>query len=178
VSDCMSNPKKGQARWVNQTRVAGFYAAGLLAASVLMACSSEGSGQANPSAPVEKISSPDAATGEGIKPTLSYADGAGNSYEIEGSSRNLVFTPVKASESSSGTYNGGVGWTKILSEPQYDALRARFSEAIAAVDQQSTQRSKGMGIVAIGSSQQAILTLSSTIRKNLEADLLALNESP
>jgi hypothetical protein len=150
---------------------------GLVAASVLMACSSEGSGQANPTAPIENLPSPGGASTI-ARPTLSYVDGAGNSYELDGSSLNLVYSPLKATESSSGNYNGGVRWSKVLSEGQYKALRGTFGEAISATDQQSTERSKGTGIVEIGSGQQAILTMSSTIRKKLESDLLALNVSP
>lgn len=108
--------------------------------------------------------------------TFSYADGAGNSYQLDGSSLSLVYSPVKASESSSGTYNGGVGWSKMLSQGQYEALVATFGEAMAATDQQTTVRSKGTGVVEFDSRQE-ILALSSPIRKKLEAELQALRSS-
>jgi hypothetical protein len=143
-----------------------------------MACSSDGSREGTPSLSVETKPTPSSLASRSTKPNLSYVDGAGNSYELDGSSLNLVFSPVKASESSSGNYNGGASWSKVLSEGQYQALRATFVRAIAATDQQSTERSKGTGVAEIGSDQQAILTMSSTIRKKLEADLLALNDTP
>ena len=157
-------------------RLAGFCAAGFFAASVLMACSNDGSGQANPAPSVKTLPTPAAGLSPTTEPTFSYADGAGNSYQIDGSSLNLVYSPVRANESSSGNYNGGVGWSKVLSQGQYEALAATFGEAIAATDQQTTVRSKGTGVVEFDS-RQAILTMSSPIRQKLEAELQALGSS-
>lgn len=158
-------------------RLAGFCAAGVFAASVLMACSKDGSGGANPAPSVKTLPTPAAVLSPTTEPTFSYADGAGNSYQLDGSSLSLVYSPVKASESSSGNYNGGVGWSKMLSHGQYEALVATFAEAMAATDQQTTVRSKGTGVVESGSGQQAILAMSSPIRKKLEAELQALGSS-
>ena len=158
-------------------RLAGFCAAGFVAASVLMACSNDGSGQANPAPSVKTMPTPAAALSPTTESTFSYADGAGNSYQLDGSCLNLVYSPVKASESSSGNYNGGVGWSKVLSQGQYEGLAATFVEAMAATDQQTTLRSKGTGVLEIGSGQQAILAMSSPIRKKLEAELQALGSS-
>ena len=158
-------------------RLAGFCAAGVFAASILMACSKDGSGRANPAPSVKTLPTPAAVLSPTTEPTFSYADGAGNSYQLDGSSLSLVYSPVKASESSSGNYNGGVGWSKMLSQGQYEALVATFAEAMAATDQQTTVRSKGTGVVESGSGQQAILAMSSPIRKKLEAELQALGSS-
>ena len=158
-------------------RLAGFCAAGVFAASVLMACSKDGSGGANPAPSVKTLPTPAAVLSPTTEPTFSYADGAGNSYQLDDSSLSLVYSPVKASESSSGNYNGGVGWSKMLSHGQYEALVATFAEAMAATDQQTTVRSKGTGVVESGSGQQAILAMSSPIRKKLEAELQALGSS-
>ncbi len=158
-------------------RLAGFCAAGFLTASVLTACSNDGSGQANPVSPVKTTVNPAVALSPTTESTFSYADGPGNSYQIDGSSLTLVFKPVAAIDSSSGSYDGGVSWSKVLSQSQYDVLVAMFAEAITATGQQTTVRSKGTGVAEIGSGQQAILTMSSPIRKKLEAELQALGSS-
>ena len=139
-----------------------------------MACSNDGSGGANPAPSVKTAPTSAAVLSPTTEPTFSYADGAGSSYQFDGSSLNLVYSPVKASESSSGNYNGGLGWSKALSRDQYEALAATFVEAMSATDQQTTLRTKGTGLVEIGPGQQAILAMSSPIRNKLEAELQAL----
>ena len=108
------------------------------------------------------------------EPTFSYSDGAGNRYEFDELSRTLVFIPLEVSDSSSGSYSGGPGWSQVISEDQYQKLKATFAKAIAATDEHTSARSKGTGVVELGSGEQTILKMSSSIRKTLESELQAL----
>lgn len=148
---------------------------GFLAVSLLMSCSSEGTGQGG--SLIKPMPTPASAAPPTIGLIFSYGDGADNRYEFDGSSFTLAFNPVQVGESSSGTYSGGTSWSKVLSQEQSEALIATFTQAIAAKDEQTPERSKGTGIVLGGSGQKAILKMSSPIRKKLEAELQKLGYS-
>ncbi len=104
---------------------------------------------------------------------FSYSDGAGNSYQLDPSSLNLIYIPVKATDSSSGTYDGGPSWSRVITKEQSDTLVATFAEAVGATDQQTPDRQKGTGAIEYRSGEKVILKMSSTIRKDLEAKLQA-----
>lgn len=164
---------------MTQTRVFGICAVVVMAASSLTACSSNGTGRSRSASSIGTTANPNPAdvTLLATEPTFSYSDGAGNRYEFDESSRTLVFNPVKASDSSSGSYSGGPGWSQEISEDQYQKLKATFTKAIAATDQQTSDRSKGTGMVELSSGEQTILKMSSSVRKTLESELQALGNS-
>jgi hypothetical protein len=164
---------------MTQTRVFGICAVVVMAASSLTACSSNGTDRSPAASLIDTSATPTPAdtTHVTTEPTFSYSDGAGNTYQLEGSTRTLVFNPVKASESSSGTSNGGPGWSQAISQIQYEKLMATLTKAIAATDEQTSDRSKGTGMVELSSGEQTILKMSSSIRKTLESELQALGNS-
>jgi hypothetical protein len=164
---------------MTQTRVFGICAVVMMAASSLTACSSNGTDRSRSASSIGTTANPTPAdaTLSASEPTFSYSDGAGNRYELDELSRTLVFIPVEASDSSSGSYSGGPRWSQVISQDQYQKLKATFTKAIAATVEHTSARSKGTGVVELGSGEQTILKMSSSIRKTLESDLKALGTS-
>jgi hypothetical protein len=164
---------------MTQTRVFGICAVVVMAASSLSACSSNGTDQNRSVLSIDTTANQTLADATlfATQPTFSYSDGAGNRYEFDDSSRTLVFNPVQASESSSGAYSGGPGWSQVISQIQYEKLMATLTKAIAAKDEHTSARSKGTGVVELSSGEQTILKMSSSIRKTLESELQALGNS-
>ena len=117
---------------------------------------------------------PDAAPAKLAARSFSYGDGAGNNYQLDGATLTVGYKPITAAESSSGTYNGGPAWSHTLTQAQYDALVATLDRGVAATAEQTGERGKGTGLIGYGASQQAILKMSSPIRKELETQLKAL----
>lgn len=157
---------------MTRTGIFGLCLAGFLAVSLLMSCSRDGTGQGSSVKPIPSATTP---TTTGL--IYSYGDGADNRYELNGSSLTLTFNAVQPSESSSGTYSGGPNWSKVIRRDQYEAVMAIFTQAIAATDEQTWDRSKGTGIVEVDTGLQAILKMSSPIRMKLEAELQELGTS-
>jgi hypothetical protein len=116
----------------------------------------------------------DAVPAKLVARSFSYGDGAGNSYELDGATLTVAYKPITAAESSTGTYNGGPAWSHTITQTQYDALVATLDRGIAATAEQTGERGKGTGLILYGASQQAILKMSSPIRKELETQLKAL----
>ena len=163
---------------MTQTRVFGICAVVVMAGWSLTACSSKGSGSSRSASSIETTanSTVDATAGT-TGQRLFYADGVGNRYELDEVSRTLVFTPVPTGESSSGTFNGGPSWSQVISQLQYEKLMDAFTNAIAATDEQTSERSKGTGMVEFSSGEKTILKMSSSMRKALEAELQAVGNS-
>lgn len=108
--------------------------------------------------------------------TFSYADGAGNRYQLDGGALTLTYTPVTAVESSSGTYDGGPAWSSALTQAQHDALVALFERALTATAEHRPDRAMGTGVVQDGGSRLVILTMASPVRGELEAQLKGFAE--
>ena len=94
-----------------------------------------------------------------------YYDGAGNKYEIQRLS--LVYTPMKPAESSSGTYDGGEAYTKVLTKLDFIKFVDVFERAIWNEEDHSERREMGCG----------------TVRKYLDGEVvsqvyLKMNSSP
>ena len=74
-----------------------------------------------------------------------YYDGAGNKYEIQRLS--LAYTPIKPAESSSGTYDGGESYTKVLTKLDFIKFVDVFERAIWNEEAHSERREMGCGTV-------------------------------
>ncbi len=76
-----------------------------------------------------------------------YYDAARNKYVLNGNE--LEYTPVKASESSSGMYNGGTYESKELTEKEYKELVQLFNAALADKKAQTNKNIKPNAVVEI-----------------------------
>ncbi len=74
-----------------------------------------------------------------------YYDGAGNKYEIQRLS--LAYIPIKPAESSSGTYDGGESYTKVLNKLDFIKFVDVFERAIWNEEAHSERREMGCGTV-------------------------------
>lgn len=74
-----------------------------------------------------------------------YCDGTGNKHEIKSGA--LSYTPIKPAESSSGTYDGGESYTKVLSKLDFIKFVDVFERAIWNEEAHSERREMGCGTV-------------------------------
>lgn len=84
-----------------------------------------------------------------------YNDRAGNKYEIQ--SLSLVYTPIKPAESSSGTYDGGEAYTKVLTKLDFIKFVDVFERAIWSQSDHFSTKEIGC----------------STVRKYLEGEIIS-----
>ncbi|MFT4533874.1 MAG: hypothetical protein ACJA1A_000082 [Saprospiraceae bacterium] len=75
----------------------------------------------------------------------SYYDGAGNNYEIK--DLKLSYFPIKKEESSSGTYDGGIAYTKELTKLDLVKFVDVFERAIWTEKDHSAKREMGCGTI-------------------------------
>lgn len=74
-----------------------------------------------------------------------YYDGAGNKYEIKSDA--LSYSPMKPIESSSGTYDGGEPYTKVLTKLDFIKFVDVFERAIWNEEAHLERREMGCGTV-------------------------------
>lgn len=74
-----------------------------------------------------------------------YYDGAGNKYEIK--ELKLSYFPIKKEESSSGTYDGGVAYTKELTKLDLVKFVDVFERALWNEKGHSSRREMGCGTI-------------------------------
>ncbi len=169
---------------------------GVFAVSVL-ACSPKGPGLSNGTAPSKTpghdaahaatgpqdppppppvLTEPDPAADPSkiTAPAFTYSDGAGNDYILDGKSHNIVYRPITAAQSSTGTYSGGSPWAQTLTPAQYDAIVATLTRALAATAEQTPERGKGTGLLEKTGSPAVILKMNSPLRAEVEQQLKKL----
>jgi hypothetical protein len=87
--------------------------------------------------------------------TYAYADGSGNVYEIGSSdTRTLEYKPVRAATSSSGTYDGGAAFSKVLPEESYGPLVDALEKGVAANEQHIAKREMMSGVIRVNDGKQ------------------------
>jgi hypothetical protein len=84
-----------------------------------------------------------------------YADGSGNVYAIgSADTRTIEYKPVKPATSSSGTYDGGEPFSKVLPEERYRSLVDALETAVAAKEQHIAKREMMSGMIKVSDGQQ------------------------
>lgn len=81
--------------------------------------------------------------------TMSFSDGNGNRYRVTSAGANsearLMYSPVTAEESSSGTYSGGVPADTVISIENNSEIWRRFRALKANTARHTKNRSMGSG---------------------------------
>jgi len=104
-----------------------------------------------------------------------YIDGNGNLYAI--SKTAIVYDPITAEESSTGTYNGGEPYTAPLAEKQFNDLELVFKNCIQEKEGQTTSRNKGTGtLVILPSKIHYIFEMDSWQKKVIEAGIKMMTQ--
>lgn len=95
-----------------------------------------------------------------------YYDAARNKYVLKGNE--LEYTPVKASESSSGIYSGGTYASKVIAEKESQKLVQLFKAALANKKVHTNKNIKPNAAVTISTGNKKInILLKSTSAINL-----------
>jgi hypothetical protein len=76
-----------------------------------------------------------------------YIDGNGNLYAI--SKTSIVYDPITAEESSTGTYSGGEAYTAFIEEKQFNDIEATFKKCIEDQNGQTNTKKMGTGTLVI-----------------------------
>ena len=74
-----------------------------------------------------------------------YYDGSGNKYEVK--DLKLIYTPIKKEESSSGTYDGGDPYAKVLTKLDLVKFVDVFERALWNEENHSPRREMGCGTI-------------------------------
>lgn len=127
----------------------------------------------------KKRNSEVAATGNAwYEKNYRYADGNANQYVF--SKNSFEYFPVKAAQSSSGTYNGGTYIKKLPELKSFFALADLVKAAYETKSDHITKREMGSGAIEIwegGNKMDFIVKPGSVSQQKIEAVLKELKES-
>lgn len=86
----------------------------------------------------------------------SFTDGSGNTYKLQNAM--LIFSPMTAKMSSSGTYSGGKSYTIALEKRDLIKIIDVFERALWSEDDHADQRTMGSGTLfkKVGEESQRI----------------------
>lgn len=99
--------------------------------------------------------------------SFEYLDGSANRYRITPDS--IVYDPVTPQESSSGLYSGGEPYHAAITTEAFARLQALFEKAITVTADQTTERSKGTGVLVLSDKRRFIFKMGSGTKSELEA---------
>jgi hypothetical protein len=92
-----------------------------------------------------------------------YADGSGNTYQLDGAHRRITYVPMTAERSSSGTYDGGPAWTQVLAPERYAALTDMLNKALSAREQHTKELLMGTSSVKKAGENVVLFKLNTTL---------------
>ncbi|MFC7358500.1 hypothetical protein ACFQO1_12435 [Jejudonia soesokkakensis] len=108
--------------------------------------------------------------------TYTYTDQNNNQYYI--SSSEIRYVPIKASESSSGEYDGGEPVTIPITETQFSEIKKLTESVFEAIDSHTTKRQMMTSVISLtsnGETKRLTLTRSKE-RTALETYLKAVKQ--
>ena len=101
-----------------------------------------------------------------------YYDGAGNKYEIQ--SLSLNYSPMKPMESSSGTYDGGEAYSKVLTKLNFIKFVDVFERAIWNEEAHSERREMGCGTVRKYLNNEVVSQINLKMKSSPSKEILDL----